>query len=109
MRLSGLSHRRRKFMTRVIALSLLVVLGGVSAAHSQMSLDSDVCYVQYQVTIKADQTAGKSAPGEKTVVTRYESVWENTVKLDLRSPGQVLSMLTGNQLDPAKLQHMTPA
>jgi hypothetical protein len=93
-------------MIRVFALSLVVVLGGVSAAHSQMAFDSNVAYVDYQVTIKVDHTAQDQG---RTITWNYQSVWENTVKLDLRSQGQVLSMLTGNQLDPAKLQNMSPA
>jgi hypothetical protein len=36
-------------------------------------------------------------------------VWENTVKLDQRTPGQALSIVNGNQFDPAKLAKMTPA
>jgi len=93
-------------MTRILALSFLVILGGVSVAHSQMSLDSDVCYVNYTVTIKVDHTA--SVQG-RTDTWKYESVWENTVKLDQRTPGQALSIVNGNQFDPAKLAKMTPA
>jgi hypothetical protein len=96
-------------MTRIFALTILVLCVALPVS-AQMSLDSDVCYVQYRVTIKADHTtAGKALSEGRTIVTKYESVWENTVKLDMRSPGQTLSMLTGNQLDPAKLQKMSPA
>src|SRR5699024_538379 len=104
------SHIKEALMLRPFALFLLVTLGGASAAHAQMSLDADVCYVQYSVTIKVDHTtAGKALQDGRTIVTKYESNWENMVKLDLRSPGQVLSMVTGNQFDPAKMAKMTPA
>lgn len=93
-------------MIRVAALSFLVVFGGVSAAHSQMSFDSNVAYVNYSVTITVDHTAERQG---RTTTWKYESGWENTVKLDQRTQGQVLSMLTGNQLDPAKLANLSPA
>jgi hypothetical protein len=71
-----------------------------------MSIDSDIAYVNYQVAVNVDHTKTENG---LTTTWKYDSVWENTVKLDVRSPGQVLSVVTGNQFDPAKMAKMTPA
>ncbi|HKW13405.1 MAG TPA: hypothetical protein VJS69_02860 [Candidatus Krumholzibacteria bacterium] len=91
-------------MTRILALTTAVVCATALTARAQVSFDSNVCYVSYQVKINVDHT---STDQGRTTTWKYESVWDNTVKLDVRSPGQVLSMVTAN-IDPAKLQKMSP-
>ena len=91
-------------MTRILALATALVCATAFTAGAQVSFDSNVCYVAYQVKMNADHT---ETGGGRTTTWKYESVWDNTVKLDVRSPGQVLSMVTAN-IDPAKLQKMSP-
>jgi hypothetical protein len=59
--------------------------------------------------MKVEHTGPSSSMSGATTAWNIERVFESTVKLDLRNPGQVLSMLGGNQIDPEKYVKMSTA
>ncbi len=89
-----------------VAVLLTVCLALASAVHAQ--LDAPVWYVQYEVRIHADASHAQSGmQGPTTVAWKVDNSFENTVKLDMRNMGQVLS-LDMSKFDTAKMQNMSP-
>jgi len=95
-------------MSRSIApvLVLLACLAGPGAAQAQ--LDAPVWYVQYEVRVHADATQqGTGLRGHTTNVWKIENVFTDTVKLDMRNEGAVLSMDL-SKIDMSNYAKLTP-
>lgn len=96
--------RRSFFLAPVLG-----ALAFATVARAESQLDAPVYYVQYEVTMKVEHTGPSSGMSGATTAWNIERVFESTIKLDMRNPGQVLSMLEGNQIDPAKYAKMSTA
>jgi hypothetical protein len=87
--------------TALVFLSCLV-----PAAVANAQLEAPVWYVQYEVTMKADHTASDSRG--ITTASKLNTSFSSSAVLDMRNPGQVLSM-DYSGMDAEKMKNMTVA
>ena len=80
-------------MSRPAAPVVLFLLCLVLAGAANAQLDAPVWYVQYEVRVHTDTSlSGNGMRGLTTTAYKVNNVFSNTVKLDMRNDGAVLSM-----------------